>query len=154
MKKVVHNITFVYISVWGIYSVVALLNFHLVFFKLIKNFFTIFLKLSVFLLWIPAGICAIHRCPPECLLIVACVRTPSLANVSMCTIAFTTVSYKCPRCNCRSERVCAHFWTILSGEALTSMPHLLRVGNLFLRCITLTLHGCNRSQPNGPFLSM
>ncbi len=30
------------------------------------------------------------------------------------------------------------------------MPHLLRVGNLFSRRFTLTVHGCNRSQPNGP----
>ncbi len=41
----------------------ALSNFHLVFFKFVENFLTIFLKLNVFLLCIPAGICGHSQIP-------------------------------------------------------------------------------------------
>ncbi len=68
---------------------IVLSNFHQVFFKFIKNFFTIFLKLNFFLLRVPAGICGHSQMPPEGLLIVAQTRKPSLVNVPMCTVAFT-----------------------------------------------------------------
>ncbi len=88
---------------------------------------------------------AIRRCPPECPLIVAHARMPSLVNAPMCTIAFTAVSY---------ERVRTRFRTRKSDDALTSMSHILRVGNLFLHHFTLTVHGCNRNQPNVSFIAM
>ncbi len=97
---------------------------------------------------------AIRRCPPEHLLIAAHGRTPSLVNTPMCTDPFTAVNYKLP-CHKRPlECVHARFQSCLSGEALTSMPHLLKVENLFLHRFMLTVHGCNRNQPNGPFIAI
>ncbi len=83
---------------------------------------------------------------PERLLIVACEKSKFGERI-MCTVALTVVSYKAPCCKCWSEHICACFQTRLSGEALTSMPHLLRVGNFYLRSFTLTVHSCNRNQP-------
>ncbi len=90
---------------------------------------------------------AIHRCPPEPLLIAAHANMPCLVNAPMCSVVFTAVRYKRLRCKRRLERICAFLRTRLSGVALqpTSMPHLLRVGNLFLGHFTLTVRSCNRN---------
>ncbi len=58
----------------------------------------------------------------------------NLVNAPMCTVIFTDVS-----CKRQLEHIHARFRMRLSGEVLTSMPPLLRVGNLFLRLFTLTV---------------
>ncbi len=66
----------------------------------------------------------LSRCLPEPLFIAARVRTSSLVNVPMYTAIFPAISYKLPYHKCQSKRMCAHFWTHLSRETLTRMPHL------------------------------
>ncbi len=92
---------------------IALSNFYLV-------FFTIFLKLKVFLLCVPTGICG-HSQIPARMTDDCSVRTPNLINMPLCTVTFTDVSYKCQRHKRQSERVHARFWVHLSGETLTSI---------------------------------
>ncbi len=92
---------------------------------------------------LPRASVAIRRYLPKLLLIVARVRMPSLVNAPICTVAFTAVSYKHPCHKHQSECVHACFWMPLSDEALTCIPHLLRVGNSFLHHFTLTVQGCN-----------
>ncbi len=92
---------------------------------------------------------AIRRCLPEHLFIVAHMRICSLVNAPICTVTFTAVGYKRPCCKRQLKPVRASFRMCMSDEALTSMPHLLRVGNVFLYHFTLTVHGCNINRPNG-----
>ncbi len=132
---------------------VALSNFHLVFFKFIENFFTTSLKLNIFVLSFRRASVAIHRCPSERLLIGAHARILTSVNTAMYIVAFTAVSYKRSHRKCWSEHICAHFQMCPSGKALTSILHLLRVGNLFLRRFMLTVNSCNRNRLNGPFIA-
>ncbi len=103
----------------------ALSNVLPVFFKFNEHFFIIFLKLNSFYFSFLRVSGAICRSPPEHLLTVALARMPTLVNALMRTNPFTAVSYKRPHLKHLSECVCACFRTRLSGEALTSMPHLL-----------------------------
>ncbi len=130
MVRFYHLLNF--LQFFSIIVSIALSNFHLLYFKFIENFFTISLKLKVILLRIPVGICGYLQMPAR----MPVDHGTCENDTPMCTVAFTAVSYKRPHRKRLSEGICARFWTLLSGEALTSIPHLLRVVNLFLRRFT------------------
>ncbi len=97
---------------------------------------------------------AIRLCPPERMLIAAQARTPCFVKVPMCIVTSTALSYKRLCCKRQLKRIHAGSQTYLSSEALTGMPHLLRVRNLFLRCFMLTLYAAaTEIDQMGPLLS-